>query len=59
MNHAIGTTIGFTTPEGDYKQGEITGRDWSFSTLLAYTVCTARGQRYHVNADSFLSGHSF
>jgi len=56
----IGETIGFTT---DYSAsgvrhlfGEVTGRDWSFDTLLFYTVKTLAGTRYHVNADTFEAG---
>lgn len=57
--YQIGQTIGFTTPSGEYLRGKIVGRDWAFSTLLAYTVRTARGQNYHVNPNDFKSGHSF
>ena len=60
----IGDTLSFTTPEPSesgarHLCGRIVGRDWAFDRLVAYTVETLRGTRYHVNADSLESGHAF
>lgn len=57
--YAIGEEIKFKTPEGEIKTGKIFARDWSFSTLLYYTVCCADNKRYNVNAKDFTSGYSF
>lgn len=59
----IGDTLNFTT---EYSAsgarnlcGVIEGRDWAFDRLLAYTVRTLSGHRYHVNADSLEAGRPF
>lgn len=58
MYKAIGETLTFNTPTGETLTGKIVGRDWGFSTLLAYTVKVGR-LHYHVNPDTLQSGHSF
>jgi hypothetical protein len=56
---AIGQSLTFTNTDGHPVTGTIVGRDWSFSTLIAYTVEIHNGMRYHVNASTLQSGHSF
>lgn len=56
----IGDILTFTTPEpSESGHRHLCGRDWAFDRLVAYTVETLRGTRYHVNADSLESGHAF
>lgn len=54
----IGASLTFDTPKGERLTGEIIGRDWSFSFLLAYYVRTPDGLRYRVNL-CHQSGHPY
>jgi hypothetical protein len=61
---AIGDTISFRTLSPSHSGacnlcGKVVARNWSFSTLLSYTVETLAGRRYNVNANTFEAGHSF
>lgn len=56
---AIGDRVDFTDHEGNPLSGDIVGRDWAFENLLAYTVRTMDGKRYHVNARDLSAGHPF
>lgn len=55
----IDERITFSLQDETITSGVITGRDWSFSTLLFYSVRTDNGKRYHVNANDFQAGHSY
>jgi hypothetical protein len=55
----IGDRLTFTKQDNQRATGVIEGRDWSFDTLVAYTVRCADGLRYHVNARHLFSGHAF
>ena len=59
----IGETLSFTTDYSAsgsrYLCGEIVGRDWCFDRLVAYTVQTFSGHRYHVDAKSLEGRRAF